>query len=42
MISAELLVDAFGRVPRVVHDVVDYLTPKQSVFPVDPDADSIA
>src|SRR4029453_5229925 len=40
--SAELLVDAFGRVRGVVHRVVDGLTPEQLAFRVDPGANSIA
>jgi hypothetical protein len=40
--SAELLVDAFGRVRQVVHRVVDGLTPEQLAFRVDPEANSIA
>jgi hypothetical protein len=40
--SAELLVDAFGRVREVVHRVVDGLTPEQLAFRVDPEANSIA
>ena len=42
MTSAELLVDAFGRVHQVVHRVVDGLTPEQLAFRVDPGANSIA
>jgi hypothetical protein len=42
MTSAELLVDAFGRIRQVVHRVVDGLTPEQLAFRVDPDANSIA
>jgi hypothetical protein len=42
MTSAELLVDAFGRIREVVHQVVDGLTPKQLAFRVDPEANSIA
>ena len=40
--SAELLVDAFGRVREVVHRVVDGLTPEQLAFRLDPEANSIA
>jgi hypothetical protein len=36
MTSAELLVDAFGRIREVVHQVGDGLTPKQLAFRVDP------
>jgi hypothetical protein len=36
MTSAELLVDAFGRVRQVVHRVVDGLAPEQLAFRVDP------
>ena len=42
MTSADLLVDAFGRVREVVHRVVDGLTPEQLAFRVDPEANSIA
>jgi hypothetical protein len=42
MTSAELLVDAFGRIRGVVHQVVDGLTPEQLAFRVDPKANSIA
>src|ERR1700704_6783489 len=40
--SIELLVDAFGRVREVVHDVVRGLTPEQLAFRPDDDANSIA
>jgi hypothetical protein len=42
MTSAELLVDAFGRIRQVVHRVVDGLSPEQLAFRVDPEANSIA
>jgi len=42
MTSAELLVDAFGRIREVVHRVVDGLTPEQLAFRVDSEANSIA
>jgi uncharacterized damage-inducible protein DinB len=42
MISAELLVDAFGRIREVVHRVVDGLTPQQLAYRVDEEANSIA
>jgi hypothetical protein len=42
MTSAELLVDAFGRIRGVVHRVIDGLTPEQLAFRVDPEANSIA
>jgi Protein of unknown function (DUF664) len=42
MTSAELLVDAFGRIREVVHRVVDGLTPEELAFRVDPEANSIA
>jgi hypothetical protein len=42
MTSAELLVDAFGRIRQVVHRVVDGLTPEQLADRVDPEANSIA
>jgi hypothetical protein len=37
-----LLVDAFGRIREVIHQVVDGLTPEQLAFRVDPEANSIA
>jgi uncharacterized damage-inducible protein DinB len=42
MTSADLLVDAFGRVRELVHKVVADLTPEQLAFRVDSDANSIA
>jgi Protein of unknown function (DUF664) len=42
MTSADLLVDAFGRIREVVHAVVDGLTPEQLAFRIDPEANSIA
>jgi uncharacterized damage-inducible protein DinB len=42
MTSAELLVDAFGRIRESVHEVVTGLTPEQLAFRVDSDANSIA
>ena len=42
MTSAELLVDAVGRIRGVVHQVVDGLTTEQLAFRVDPEANSIA
>jgi uncharacterized damage-inducible protein DinB len=42
MASAEVLVEAFGRVRDVVHDAVTGLTPEQLGFRVDEDANSIA
>jgi uncharacterized damage-inducible protein DinB len=42
MTSAELLADAFGRIPEIVHRVVTGLTPEQLAFRVDPEANSIA
>jgi hypothetical protein len=42
MTSADLLVDAFGRIRGVVRRVVDGLTPEQLAFRVDPEANSIA
>jgi Protein of unknown function (DUF664) len=42
MTSAELLVDAVGRIRQVVHRVVDGLTAEQLAFRVDPEANSIA
>jgi uncharacterized protein DUF664 len=42
MTSAELLVDAFGRIRGAVHRVVDGLTAEQLTFRVNPEANSIA
>jgi uncharacterized damage-inducible protein DinB len=42
MTSADLLVDAFGRIRERVHDAVAGLTPEQLAFRVDGDANSIA
>jgi hypothetical protein len=42
MASAEVLVEAFGRVRDVVHDAVSGLTPEQLAFRVDENANSIA
>jgi Protein of unknown function (DUF664) len=42
MRGVDIVVDAFGRIREVVHDVVDDLTPEQLAFRVDPDANSIA
>jgi uncharacterized damage-inducible protein DinB len=42
MTSAELLVDAFGRIRDNVHEVVTGLTTEQLAFRVDGDANSIA
>ena len=42
MTSAELLVDAFGRIRQVAHRAVDGLSPEQLAYRVDPDANSIA
>ena len=42
MTSAELLVDAFGRIRGVVHRVLDGLSPEQLAFRPDPAANSIA
>jgi len=41
MTSAELLVDAFGRVREVVHTVVDGLTPEQLAYRIADRANSI-
>jgi uncharacterized protein DUF664 len=40
--TAELLVDAFGRIREMVHDAVDGLTPSDLAYRPDPDANSIA
>jgi uncharacterized damage-inducible protein DinB len=42
MTSADLLVDAFGRIRDSVHAVVADLTPEQLAYRVDSDANSIA
>ena len=42
MTSADLLVDAFGRIREAVHEVVDGLTPEQLAFRIDRQANSIA
>ena len=42
MTSAELLVDALGRIREIVHRVVEGLTAEQLRFRVDPGANSIA
>ncbi|SRR6266508_3291933 len=42
MTSAELLVDAFGRIRAVVHGTVEGLTPEQLAVRLDDDANSIA
>lgn len=42
MTSADLLVDAFGRIRQIVHRVVDGLTAEQLAFRVDSRANSIA
>jgi hypothetical protein len=42
MSSAELLVDAFGRIRELVHRVVAGLAPEQLASRVDPEANSIA
>jgi len=42
MMSANLLVDAFGRVSAIVHRVVGGLSPEQLSFRVDDQANSIA
>jgi hypothetical protein len=40
--SADMLVDAFGRIREIVHEVVDGLTPDQLAFRIDGEANSIA
>jgi hypothetical protein len=42
MTSAALLIDAFGRVHEVVHEVVEGLTPRELAFRADARANSIA
>lgn len=41
MTSADLLVDAFGRIKEVVHDAVTDLGPEELAFRADPQANSI-
>jgi len=40
--SSELLLDAFGRIPDLVHGVLDGMTRDQLTFRLDPQANSIA
>jgi DinB superfamily len=40
--SSDLLLDAFGRIPELVHDVIRGLTPDQLTARLDNDANSIA
>lgn len=42
MTGAELLIDAFGRVPEMVHGAVDGLTAEELTARLDPNANSIA
>lgn len=42
MVSADLLVDAFGRVRGIIHRAVDGLAPEQLAFRVDDETNSIA
>ncbi|HET7465305.1 MAG TPA: DinB family protein [Candidatus Dormibacteraeota bacterium] len=42
MKTSELLVDAFGRIPDMVHGALEDLTPEQLTYRVDRDANSIA
>jgi hypothetical protein len=42
MTSSDLLADAFGRIPDLVHDVIDGLTPDQLTVRLDSEANSIA
>jgi uncharacterized damage-inducible protein DinB len=42
MTSAELLVDAFGRIRETVHEAVEGLTPEQLAYRVNGEANSIA
>jgi hypothetical protein len=42
MTSADVLVDAFGRIRGVVHEVVEGLTPERLAFRLDDEANSIA
>jgi len=40
--SRDLLLDAFGRIPDMVHGVIDGMTPDQLTFRLDSEANSIA
>jgi len=40
--GSDLLVDAFGRLPDLVHGVIDGLTPDQLMVRLDSEANSIA
>jgi hypothetical protein len=40
--SSELLAEAFGRIPGLVHGVIDGLTPEELTFRLDSQANSIA
>jgi len=42
MSSADVLVDAFGRIQEAVHGAVDGLSPEQLSFRVDPQANSVS
>ncbi len=42
MTSSDLLADAFGRIPDLVHGVIDGLTPDQLTYRLDSKANSIA
>jgi DinB superfamily len=42
MEAADILVDAFGRIREIVHQVVDGQTPRRLAFRVDSEANSIA
>ena len=42
MTSSELLVEAFRRIPELVHGVMDGLAPEELTFRLDSDANSIA
>jgi hypothetical protein len=40
--SRDLLIDAFGRIPDLVHGVIDGMTPDQLTYRLDSEANSIA
>ena len=42
MTSRDLLIDAFGRIPDLVHGVIDGMTPDQLTYRLDSEANSIA
>ncbi|MGA7910989.1 MAG: DinB family protein, partial [Candidatus Dormiibacterota bacterium] len=42
MTSRDLLIDTFGRIPDLVHGVIDGMTPDQLTYRLDSEANSIA